>query len=221
MLPAFAVQSDPQGTWREDELTVVELVNQQRAHLQLPPLLPDDRLHAAAKAHSDDMAERNYFDHTSPAPESWTFQDRISAAGYHWDRPGGAAAENISSGVGRYQDAHSVVFGTALIDDLLDFAAQRGLPVAGEDWEAIGAGWRADDWQDWAGWQKERNQPTGWMGSEGHRSNVLDGRFAHIGVGYAVTRRDRHYHHYWTVTFASGGSDGRISREINNLVTPP
>lgn len=192
------------STWSKDELAVTELVNQQRQHHGLAPLLPDDRLHAAAKAHAEDMAERDYFSHTTPEPEGWTYQDRIAAAGYHWDQPGGSAAENISSGLGRYQDPTSVMFGTPLIDDLENFAEDANLNSPIADWPDVGRGWSNADWRDWARAQKAKRAPSGWMGSDGHRENLLGPGFTHIGVGYAVIERDDGYHHYWTVTLASG-----------------
>jgi uncharacterized protein YkwD len=192
------------STWSKDELTGVELINQQRQHRGLSPLLPDDRLHAAAKAHAQDMAERNYFSHVTPEPEAWTYQDRITAAGYHWDQPSGSAAENISSGLGRYQDPRSVMFGTPLIDDLIKFAKKTNLSSPINDWPDVGRGWNNENWRDWARAQKASNAPGGWMGSDGHRDNILGAGFSHIGVGYAVIERGGRFHHYWTVTLASG-----------------
>ncbi|MGH9111322.1 MAG: CAP domain-containing protein [Acidimicrobiales bacterium] len=80
---------------------VLALVNAARADAspECDPLHADDRLVVAAQGHSDDMAERDYFSHTSP--EGDTFQDRAEAAGY--DRPGG---ENIAWG---YRSAAAVM----------------------------------------------------------------------------------------------------------------
>lgn len=72
---------------------VVALVNAARAAAATPcpPVTVDPRLTAAAQGHSDDMAARNYFSHTTP--EGVTFDQRIKAAGY--PQPG---AENIAKG---------------------------------------------------------------------------------------------------------------------------
>jgi uncharacterized protein YkwD len=72
---------------------VVALVNAARAAAATPcpPVTVDPRLTAAAQGHSDDMAARNYFSHTTP--EGVTFDQRIKAAGY--PLPG---AENIAKG---------------------------------------------------------------------------------------------------------------------------
>jgi uncharacterized protein YkwD len=70
---------------------VFTLVNQARAQAGCKPLVNDLRLATAAQQHSDDMANRNYFSHTTP--EGVTFDKRETAAGY--PSPGG---ENIAQG---------------------------------------------------------------------------------------------------------------------------
>ncbi|WP_344883656.1 CAP domain-containing protein [Allokutzneria multivorans] len=67
------------------------MVNQARAEAGCSALRIDERLANAAQRHSSDMAERNYFSHTSP--DGASFDDRARAAGY--PRPGG---ENIAKG---------------------------------------------------------------------------------------------------------------------------
>ncbi|MFD1152438.1 CAP domain-containing protein, partial [Saccharothrix hoggarensis] len=73
------------------EAKVVELTNAERAAHGCPALAADDRLAAAARAHSADMAAQDYFDHVSKDGRS--FVDRVKAAGY--PQPG---AENIAAG---------------------------------------------------------------------------------------------------------------------------
>jgi uncharacterized protein YkwD len=81
------------------EKEVTELTNAERAEAGCGPVRPDDRLRDAARGHSEDMAEREYFSHTSPEGETpW---DRAAEAGY--DTP---SAENIAQG---FRDAESVV----------------------------------------------------------------------------------------------------------------
>jgi uncharacterized protein YkwD len=74
------------------EQQVVTLVNAERASAGCSALTVDDRLATAARAHSADMAARDYFDHTTP--EGVTFDQRIDDAGYSWSY----AAENIAAG---------------------------------------------------------------------------------------------------------------------------
>lgn len=68
----------------------------------LPPVAAmrwNDVLFSAAARHSQDMATRNYFSHTSP--EGVTFWQRISMEGY----TGWGAGENIAAGQGSPQEA--------------------------------------------------------------------------------------------------------------------
>ncbi|GAA4551806.1 CAP domain-containing protein [Pseudonocardia xishanensis] len=70
---------------------VVALTNVARERAGCDPLQPDDRVTAAAQAHSADMAARGYFAHDSL--DGRDFSDRLRAAGY--PEPG---AENIAMG---------------------------------------------------------------------------------------------------------------------------
>jgi uncharacterized protein YkwD len=75
-----------------DEAAVLNLVNQERAKAGCNALTADSRLAKAAKAHSADMAARNYFDHSTP--EGVTSDVRVTNAGYRWS----AVGENIAFG---------------------------------------------------------------------------------------------------------------------------
>ncbi|RKT56195.1 CAP domain-containing protein [Saccharothrix australiensis] len=81
----------PARTDAEAEAAVFELTNAERAANGCPALVADERLDVAARAHSADMAARNYFDHGSR--DGRTFVDRVEAAGH--PAPG---AENIAAG---------------------------------------------------------------------------------------------------------------------------
>lgn len=78
---------------------VVELVNAERTANGCSELRVDERLEAAARAHSDDMAERNYLEHTSPEGEGPA--ERAAEEGYQ-----GWSGENIAMG---YPTAQAVV----------------------------------------------------------------------------------------------------------------
>jgi uncharacterized protein YkwD len=57
-----------------------------------------------------------------------------------------------------------------------------------------------------AGYSTPQAVMTGWMNSPGHRNNILNCAFQHIGVGYYYLANDTgsvNYHHYWTQVFAS------------------
>jgi uncharacterized protein YkwD len=80
------------------EAEVVTIVNQERVRAGCPEVTVDDRLTAAARGHSADMAARGYFSHTTP--EGVEFATRITAAGYRWS----SAGENIAKGQRTPQD---------------------------------------------------------------------------------------------------------------------
>jgi uncharacterized protein YkwD len=83
--PATAPPATPGSTAPPPQVSPVDqvlaLVNDARAHAATPcgPVQLEPRLTAAAQAHSDDMAARNFFDHTNP--DGVTFDQRITTAG--------------------------------------------------------------------------------------------------------------------------------------------
>ena len=120
---------------------VVDRTNAERARHGLRTLAVDQRLAAAAQAHSADMVRRAFFAHESPdGRQVW---DRAVAAGYAYRK----VAENIAAG---QRTAEEVV--------------------------------------------------RGWMGSPGHRANILDGDLTQIGVGRADGGS---YGVYWTQVFGT------------------
>lgn len=77
------------GNWRRE---ILRHVNRYRARNRLPPLSLDPTLNVAAQLHSDDMAERDFFDHVTPTGS--TVGDRATRAGYPWQR----VLENLAAG---------------------------------------------------------------------------------------------------------------------------
>ncbi|MEU4269059.1 CAP domain-containing protein [Streptomyces sp. NPDC026092] len=71
---------------------VVALANAEREKAGCAPLRSERRLAESAQAHADDMADRDYYEHTTP--EGRDAGDRITAAGYTWS----SWAENIHRG---------------------------------------------------------------------------------------------------------------------------
>ncbi|GAA3148290.1 sigma-70 family RNA polymerase sigma factor [Streptomyces rectiviolaceus] len=80
----------PAGNSYSEEVT--RLANAERAKSGCGPLTLNSKLGNAAQGHSDDMAERDFFDHTNPDGEDPG--DRVTAAGYKWSTYG----ENIAAG---------------------------------------------------------------------------------------------------------------------------
>jgi uncharacterized protein YkwD len=110
---------------------VFALVNQERAAVGVAPLTYDAEAERAALAHTEDMVERGFFDHVTPAPESWTPGERLQMTGASgYSRTG----ENIATG---QRTAAAVM--------------------------------------------------QAWMNSPGHRANILDPLFTHIGVGVTTS----------------------------------
>nr|WGD90283.1 CAP domain-containing protein [Bacillus subtilis] len=107
------------------EKKVVELTNAERQKQGLKPLQIDETLSKSARAKSQDMKDKNYFDHQSPTYGS-PF-DMMKSFGISYK----TAGENIA----KYQKTPEEVV-------------------------------------------------KAWMNSEGHRKNILNPNFTHIGVGY-------------------------------------
>jgi uncharacterized protein YkwD len=95
---------------------VMALVNQARASSRMcgntayraaAPLAWNNKLFNASAGHSADMANNNYFSHTSL--DGRTFGQRITNAGYKWSRLG----ENIAAGQGSVQSVMAVWMASA------------------------------------------------------------------------------------------------------------
>ncbi|MEH0554298.1 sigma-70 family RNA polymerase sigma factor [Streptomyces sp. B21-101] len=89
-----------QSASSDRESQVIALVNEERAAAGCGPLTADPLLHKSAQGHSDDMAARDFFDHTNP--DGADPGARITATGYRWSTYG----ENIAKG---QQTAQSVM----------------------------------------------------------------------------------------------------------------
>ncbi len=70
-------------------------------------------------------------------------------------------------------------------------------------------------WKTWgeniaAGYSSPESVMQGWMNSSGHRANILNPNFTHLGVGYSYLASDSgsvNYQHYWTQVFGAGDSN--------------
>lgn len=75
-----------------EESELINLINAERASHGLGPVRMSNVLMQVARAHSQDMIDRDFFDHTSP--DGWGPRDRLDNAGYNWMTYG----ENIGAG---------------------------------------------------------------------------------------------------------------------------
>ncbi|TET32981.1 MAG: CAP domain-containing protein, partial [Planctomycetota bacterium] len=126
------------------------LVNDERASAGVGPLAWCDGLYACAKAHSNDMCDRGFFDHTNPDGEGPSARAQLGHAGSYTFQsiipsPYGSIAENIA----------------------MSQTTAAGVMSA-------------------------------WMGSSGHRRNILHGGYTHIGVGLCNGCKT-----HWTQNFGS------------------
>ncbi|MEU4427107.1 CAP domain-containing protein, partial [Actinoplanes sp. NPDC024001] len=94
---AAPTTSAPTKLVTDYEAQVVALTNAQRTANGCAPLRVDDRLTAAARAHSADMATQGFFSHTGS--NGSTFVVRVTQAGYP-----SPSAENIAYGYRTSQD---------------------------------------------------------------------------------------------------------------------
>lgn len=88
--PTRTTGASPASPGLKDQ--VLRLVNEERGKAGCSPVTADPKLGTAAQLHSDDMAARDFFDHTNPDGQGP--QPRIDAAGYRWSSWG----ENIARG---------------------------------------------------------------------------------------------------------------------------
>jgi uncharacterized protein YkwD len=119
---------------------IFDLTNQARLARGLAPLARDDELGNVARAFSNDMLVRRFFDHTTP--EGLPFEKRLANQYRHWVYDMG---ENIWSGSG-YDPRKAQELAQEIVSD--------------------------------------------WLNSPGHRENLLDPDFTHLGVGVSA-RHDR------------------------------
>lgn len=89
------------------EASLLAETNAARVRYGLPSLAPDEGLARAARAHAAEMAELDFFSHTSPTPASANLSLRLARAGV----PSVTAAENLALLTGPQDLAASAVQG--------------------------------------------------------------------------------------------------------------
>jgi len=139
--------------WTRFENEVLEIANEYRVQGydcrtggQFPAALPltsNEALRCAARRHSLDMIERNFFDHVNPDGEAPDV--RVGRTSY----PARGVGENIAAGQAR-----------------------------------------------------PRAVVEGWMNSDGHCANMMNGLFEELGTGYAKDETTR-FNHFWTQVFGT------------------
>jgi len=154
---------EPQVRVADLERRVHDRINKERREHKLAPLAEDDQLSRIARAHSQDMARRQFFDHVNP--EGLDPTARGKRAGYECRK----VRDNvIREGLGEnlYQGS---LYSRIRIED----------------------GRRSYDWNSPEEIAKESVE--GWMKSPGHRRNILQPEYSLTGLGIAIASDDRVY----------------------------
>ena len=92
-LPGLLSQESVSFKLTDDEKSILDMTNAARKQYSLPPLLPNETLTKTARAHSLNMAKQKTMAHELDGKRP---VDRITAAGYKYDRAG----ENVAYGQG-------------------------------------------------------------------------------------------------------------------------
>ncbi len=140
-----------------------QLINAERVKRGLNPLEHVEKIRLIARAHSEDMAERNYFSHDTP--EGLDPTDRGRNVGYNCHKDCGSyfsfgLAENIFQG-GLWSAITYI----------------NGVPI--HNWLTLE--------------EIATEAIEGWMNSKGHRENILDSSYDRTGMGIAIVDDDNVY----------------------------
>jgi uncharacterized protein YkwD len=112
---------------------VFELTNQARRAKGIAPLSKDEELRHVARAYSDDMLVRRFFDHTSP--DGVDFDDRITSQYRHWVR---VVGENLWFASG-YNPSNIQRLAKEIVDDWLSSPGHRA-NLLSPDFTHLGVG---------------------------------------------------------------------------------
>ncbi|ABW33170.1 CAP domain-containing protein [Acaryochloris marina] len=126
----------------------------------------------------------------------------------------------LSQNLDQAADQHSARMATG------DFFAHRDPQTgtsAGDRIEAAGyTGWSTWGENIAAGQATPEAVLNAWMGSSGHRANILNPNFTHMGIGYDLLENDtgnQRYSHYWTQVFGAGGVTGTYVAQTDGNTT--
>lgn len=136
-------------------MQVHELVNEERHAAGLLRLDYDSELALIAEAHSKDMASRNYFEHVNPDGQDPSA--RAEAAGYDCLKD--------------YGDYYTVGIAENLLQGWSYDSIRYVAGIAVYDWSTTE--------------EVAKVAVEGWMGSKGHRENILTDSYDREGIGVA------------------------------------
>lgn len=141
--------------------SIHERVNSEREAAGQSPLAWSDDLAALSRSHSQDMIHRDFFDHVNPDGQGPTDRGQamdVSCATIVEDRQMRGIAENIY--------------------DASAYHTRRTTRRGNET--SVTYNWKTAD-------ELSEAVVQGWMGSVGHRRNILNGAYQAQGLGVAVS----------------------------------
>ena len=104
----LTLAADADKKQEEHERAIVLLINQERDQRGIREMSWDPKLQAIARAHSRDMSDKGYFDHTNKS--GLDYRSRAVAAGYRCPNPKWqGVAENLFFGTRGYQSPQAAV----------------------------------------------------------------------------------------------------------------
>lgn len=146
------------------ESLIYTYTNEQRSQNGLHKLILDPKLTAIAKAHSNDMADRNYLSHYNPEGLDPTARGLRNGYNCHKELGGGYYAEGIAENIAQ--------------NWLYTSYMTRGIYTS--------YNWHSEE-------SLARDIVDGWMSSAGHRQNILTATYDRIGIGVAISEDDAVY----------------------------
>ena len=161
-LPALQETIDPEAVdYPLLHAAIFYLTNAERVSRQISPLLHHPALELAAQQHSQAMYERRFFSHNSPVPGHRRPRDRATSAGF----VGRGFGENIAR-------SHA-----------LQTIRGRGMHTPDQNGGYFSYTLRGDPIPHHTYLSQAQAFVAQWMGSTGHRQNILRSTYTHLGVG--------------------------------------
>ncbi len=139
------------------ENRIHELINEKRVQKGLSPIRYDTKLAYIAQKHSQDMANKNFFDHINGNGENPT-------------------ARGLKSGYKCYKD-----YGSYYTDGIAENLFQNNLYDSVTYYNGI----PSYDWNTLE--EIAQSTVNGWMNSFGHRQNILTSTYDKEGIGIAIS----------------------------------
>ena len=143
---------------------IFKYINEERQEASVKPLGRVSAIDVIARNHSADMGARDYFDHVTP--EGLDPTDRGNLAGYRC-----------------FKD-HGTYYTQGLAENIAQVHTHSSYMVAGVTTSYT---WYDDESV------VAKNLVDIWMGSPGHRQNILNGEYDRTGIGIIITEDERVY----------------------------